>query len=189
MGQMPGGVGVMPGGQMAAMQMPQMMQMGMGGLAGMMGGASGMPQGIMMNPMMGMQKPSGDGKQDGGNKQTGSMQNPMFGAGMPFMMAQVPNQMQNQQTSSQTQSGIPMGMMGQFPSVMQMPQQPQMQGGGGQGGMPMGYTMVINPEQARSMNPAQLQQLQMQMQMMMGKGMMPGVMQMPKNDQNDQSKK
>lgn len=188
LGQMPGGVGVMPGGQMAAMQMPQMMQMGMGGLAGMMGGASGMPQGIMMNPMMGMQKPSGDGKDEAGNKPAGSMQNAMFGGGMPFMMAQVPSQMQNQETSSQTPAGIQMGMMGQFPGVMQMPQQSQMQGGG-QGGMPMGYTMILNPEQARSMNPVQLQQLQMQMQMMMGKGMMPGVMQMPKNDQNDPSKK
>lgn len=60
MGQMPTGVGMMPGGQMGGMQMPQFMQMGMpgmGGMAGMMGG-SGMPQGIMMNPMMAaMSKP------------------------------------------------------------------------------------------------------------------------------------
>jgi|JI10StandDraft_1071094.scaffolds.fasta_scaffold3351163_2 suppressor of tumorigenicity protein 13 len=70
MGQMPGAVGVMPGGQI--MGMPQMMQMGMGGMGGMGGmpgmtgmtgmggmmGASGMPQGIMMNPLMAMQKPN-----------------------------------------------------------------------------------------------------------------------------------
>jgi hypothetical protein len=57
-GQLPNNIGVMPGGQMAAMQIPQMMQMGMGGLGGMMG-SSGMPQGIMMNPLMGMQKSTG----------------------------------------------------------------------------------------------------------------------------------
>jgi hypothetical protein len=81
-----------------------------------------------------------------------------------------------------------LGMMGQFPGSSGMLQMP---GAPSQGGMPMGYTMVLNPEQARSMNPSQLQQMQMQlqMQMMMGKGMMPGMMQMPKNDQNDQSKK
>lgn len=57
--QMPGGaIGMLPGGQMGSMQMPQMMQtsMGMGGMSGMLSG-SGMPQGIIMNPMM-MQKQS-----------------------------------------------------------------------------------------------------------------------------------
>ena len=115
----------------------------------------------------------------------------MFGGGMPFMMAQMPNQMQGQQeNNSQNPSAMQLGMMGQFPGMMQMPQMGQMQGGGsGQGGAPMGYTMVINPEQARQLSPAQLQQIQMQVQMMMGKGMMPQMMQMPKNDQNDPSKK
>ena len=72
-GQMPSGVGMMPSGQMGGMQMPQFMQMGMPGMAGMGGmagmagmagmggmmGGSGMPQGIMMNPMMAMSKPTG----------------------------------------------------------------------------------------------------------------------------------
>ncbi len=49
--------GMMPGGQMAGMQMPQMMQMGIPGMSGMMApGPGGMPQGIIMNPMMQMQK-------------------------------------------------------------------------------------------------------------------------------------
>lgn len=99
------------------------------------------------------------------------------------MMAQMPSSDQ----SSQNPSGMQMGMMGQFPTMVQMPQSGQMQGSG-QGGMPMGYTMVMSPEQMRSMNPAQAQQLQQQIQMMMlSKGMMggmPGMMQMPKNDQN-----
>ncbi len=57
MGQMPAGMQMMPNGQLG-MSMPQLMQIGMPGLsaASMMGGASGMPQGIMMNPMMQMQK-------------------------------------------------------------------------------------------------------------------------------------
>jgi hypothetical protein len=116
------------------------------------------------------------------------MPNNMFSGGMPFMM-QVPNQLQSTDGSSQNTPTMPnmqMGMMGQFPGMMQMPQQGQMQASTGQSGMPMGYTMVLNPEQARQMSPAQLQQIQMQMQMMMGKGMMMG---MPKNDQNDPSKK
>lgn len=111
------------------------------------------------------------------------MPNNIFG-GMPFMMAQLPSQLQNTDNSSQNSQGMQMGMMGQFPGMMQMPQQGQMSGNPGQGGMPMGYTMVINPDQARQMTPAQLQQLQMQM--MVGKGVMMG---MPKPDQNDQNKK
>lgn len=174
---------------MAGMGMPQMMQMGMPGMGAMMGG--GMPQGIMMNPMMAMQKPTTDGKEEGSGKQTGSMSAQMMaGGGMPFMMAQVPSQLQGPDSNPQNPSGMQMGMMGQFPTMMQMPQQPQMQGNPAhpQGGMPMGYTMMLNPEQSRSMTPSQMQQLQLQMQMMMSKGMMP-MMQMPKNDQNDPSKK
>lgn len=121
--------------------------------------------------------------------QQGSMQNPMMAGGMPFMMAQMPTQMQGSETSSQTPSGMQMSMMGQFPGMMQMPQQGQMGSNPGQGqGMPMGYTMVMNPDQARSMTPSQMQQMQMQMQMMMSKGMMP-MMQVPKGDNNDQGKK
>ena len=105
---------------------------------------------------------------------------------MPFMM-QVPSQMQGGDSTSQSQGGMQMGMMGQFPTMVQMPQQSQMGSSGSQGaGMPMGYTMMLSPEQHRSMTPAQLQQIQMQMQMMM-KGGMP-MMPMPK-DPNDQSKK
>lgn len=51
-----GNIGMMPGGQMGGMQIP-MMQMGIPGMSGMMGSGSGMPQGIIMNPMMQMQKP------------------------------------------------------------------------------------------------------------------------------------
>lgn len=54
MGSMPANMAFMPGGQMGGMQMPQHMQMGMP--MGMMGSGPGMPQGIMMNPMMAMQK-------------------------------------------------------------------------------------------------------------------------------------
>lgn len=59
--QMPGGaIGMLPNGQMGSMQMPQMMQgMGMGGMGGMLGG-SGMPQGILMNPMMMQQQKQGN---------------------------------------------------------------------------------------------------------------------------------
>jgi len=52
--QMPGGMGMIPGGQLG-MSMPQIMQMGM---PGMMGSGQGMPQGIIMNPMMQMPKQS-----------------------------------------------------------------------------------------------------------------------------------
>lgn len=114
------------------------------------------------------------------------MPNPMMGGAMPFMM-QVPPQMQGGDSTSQSQGGMQMGMMGQFPTMVQMPQQSQMGSSGSQGaGMPMGYTMMLSPEQHRSMTPAQLQQIQMQMQLMM-KGGMP-MMPMPK-DPNDQSKK
>lgn len=118
-----------------------------------------------------------------------SIQNPLFG-GMPFMMGQMPQMQQMSSTdSSQNPSGMQLSMMGQFP-MMQMAQNPQMSGNTGQSGMPVGYTMVMNPEQLRSMNPAQLQQIQQQMQMMMmSKSMMPNIMQMPKNDQNDSAKK
>jgi len=97
--------------------------------------------------------------------------------------------------------GMQLGMVGgQFPPMMQMPQGAQMQGAMGQGmpgmsgmsgmpgmpNMPMGY-MMLSQEQLRQMTPQQ--QMQLQMQMMMSKGMMPGMMQMPKNDGNDQGKK
>lgn len=64
MGQLPGGISVMPTGQLG-MQMPQMMQMG--GIPGLSGGmmapGAGMPQGIMMNPMMAaMQKSNTENK-------------------------------------------------------------------------------------------------------------------------------
>lgn len=74
-----------------------------------------------------------------------SMQNPLFG-GMPFMMGQMP-QMQQQMSntdSSQNPSGMQLSMMGQFP-MMQMAQSSQMPGNTGQNGMPVGYTMVMNP--------------------------------------------
>lgn len=113
------------------------------------------------------------------------MQNPLFGGTMPFMMASMPNQLSTEnssQNSSPNLQGMQLGMMGQFPQMMQMPQGAQMQGAQGQGGMPMGF-MVLNQEQLRQMSPAQ------QMQMMMSKGMMPGMMQMPKSDNNDPNKK
>lgn len=74
-----------------------------------------------------------------------SIQNPLFG-GMPFMMGQMP-QMQQQMSntdSSQNPSGMQLSMMGQFP-MMQMAQSSQMPGNTGQNGMPVGYTMVMNP--------------------------------------------
>lgn len=39
------------------------------------------------------------------------------------------------------------------------------------------------------MNPTQMQQMQQMQLMMMSKGMIPGMMQMPKGDGNDPSKK
>jgi hypothetical protein len=63
---------------------------------------------------------------------------------------------------------MPLGMTNQFPPMLQLPQ-----GTHNQGGIPLGY-MMMNQEQLRQMNAQQLQ-------MMMSKGM-PGMMQIPKND-------
>jgi hypothetical protein len=81
---------------------------------------------------------------------------------------------------------MPLGMVNQFSPLLQMPQGAQIQGN--LGGMPMGY-MMLNQDQLRQMSPTPPQLLQLQMQMMKN-GVMPGTMQMPKNDvNNDPNKK
>lgn len=63
LGQMPGGIGVLPTGQLG-MQVPQLMQMGIPGLnPTMMASGTGIPQGFMMNPMMQMTKPNTENKE------------------------------------------------------------------------------------------------------------------------------
>jgi hypothetical protein len=102
---------------------------------------------------------------------------------MPFMTSmpttsQLPPQMTPNEGSSSNPSQnipvLPIGMGGQFPPMMQM----------GQGGLPLGY-MMMNAEQLRQMSP---QQMQLLMQMMAPKNIQ-GMMQIPKNDGNDQNKK
>jgi hypothetical protein len=141
----------------------------------------GAPQGMVMVPLP---KPA-EGKDEPPKLNPQAMKAQMFGGNVPFMVqpqlqmsAQMPPSEQGVAPNGQT---IPMGMVGQFPQMMQMPHQMP----GPQGGMPMGY-MTMNLDQLRQqMTPQQLQQLQYQMQVLKGMG---GA---PKNNDanNDQNKK
>jgi hypothetical protein len=102
---------------------------------------------------------------------------PSFLTSIPTQVpSQLPPQMGStegsQQNSSQSMPGLQLGMGGQFPPMMQIPQG---------GGFPLGYMM--SQDQLR-----QAQQMQLQMPMVIPKNM-PGMMQIPKSDGNDSNKK
>jgi hypothetical protein len=96
--------------------LPQFMPMGPPGFPqGMMLGPGATPQGLIMNPMMPMPK-SSDGKE--------GLKGQLYGS-VPYMvqMPQVsPKMSSSDSTTNSNVQNLPMGMMAQYPQMIQIPQ-------------------------------------------------------------------